>query len=81
MTDREQAIERGQQLGVAESDWRGEIGTDREERVKRAQAYAAWDFDGRNSDGEHLREFGVGQEVTPSLERAIFGRLLKKEKK
>jgi hypothetical protein len=43
-------------------------------------AYAAWDFDGRPAGTAHLEEFRVGVEITPSLERAVFSRLLKKGK-
>lgn len=44
---REQAIEIGARLGADTADKRGEAGELRSDRIARAMAYAAWDFDGR----------------------------------
>ena len=49
---REQAIAWGRRLGEDEANRRGEIGTIRAERVARAEAYAAWDYDGRPAKGQ-----------------------------
>lgn len=49
---REQAIDIGRQLGTDEADRRGDVGADRQERIERAMAYAAWDYDGRPSRGQ-----------------------------
>ena len=80
---REQAVAYGKALGEHEADSRQEIGERKEDRVKRAMAYAAWEWDGKPPSSEAQRkEFGVGEtELTSSLERAMFGRLLSKEKK
>lgn len=59
---REVAVERGWLLGEDEARKRGETGQDREDRVKRAMAYAAWEYDGKPTDGSHMREFGVAQQ-------------------
>lgn len=77
---RAEAVEYGRQLGAHEADRRRETGSDREQRIKRAMAYAAWDYDGKPISSEAQRkEFGVvDSPVTPSLERALF--LPKKEK-
>jgi hypothetical protein len=46
-------------------------------------SYAAWEWDGKPASSEAQRkEFGVGEHAaTSSLERAMFGRLLSKDKK
>lgn len=44
---REEAIEYGARLGADTADQRGEVGEMRAERIERAKAYAAWDYDGR----------------------------------
>lgn len=69
---REAAIEHGRQLGEDGADRRGETGDDREQRAKRAMAYAAWDFDGKPESSQSQREElgAVTLDVTPSLERA-----------
>lgn len=59
---REQAIEQGAKLGANEADRRGETGLEREQRVARARAYAAWEYDGKPTDGSHMREMGVAQQ-------------------
>ena len=71
---RDQAVKYGRQLGEHEANRRRESGTDREQRIKRAMAYAAWDYDGKPLSSEsQRREFGViDSPVTPSLERALF---------
>lgn len=48
---REQAIEHGRLLGEDTARQRGETGEIRQERVERAMAYAAWDYDGRPTSG------------------------------
>ena len=70
---RKDAIERGRQLGEDEAVRRRETGHARDQRIKRAMMYAAWDFDGRPQGygDRYAKEFGVAQPpVTPSLERA-----------
>lgn len=59
---REQAVEAGARLGADEADRRGETDQDRDDRVARAKAYAAWEYDGKPTDGRHMREFGVAQQ-------------------
>lgn len=62
---REAAVEFGRRLGTHEADSRGEIGSNREQRIKRAMAYAAWEFDGKPlSSKEQREEMGV---VSPDL--------------
>jgi hypothetical protein len=46
---REQAIELGRRYGAQAANERGETGAIREERIRRAAAYAAWDYDGRRA--------------------------------
>jgi len=77
---REQAIAYGKALGENEADSRQEVKDAREVRVNRAMAYAAWEYDGKPEGDAHLKEFGVTTEMTGSMERAVFGRLLQKEK-
>lgn len=79
---REQAVMYGQALGESEAERRRETGADKDQRVRRAMAYAAWEFDGRPQGMiEHLREFGVEVKLTASLDREASKRLLRKEKK
>lgn len=88
---RAQAVEHGRALGEQEARSRGETG---EVRVKRAMAYAAWEFDSSAlaADAEPLdfhlyrEEFGLAERaLTPSLERAPLrlqgGSAEKKERK
>jgi len=64
------AIEVGRLAGRLEAESRREEGEIAEDRVKRSMAYAAWDFDGRNDDPGHAKEFGISPtSATPSLER------------
>lgn len=78
---RDEAVKYGQALGESEADLRRETGESRDSRIRRAMAYAAWDYDGRPQGMiEHLREFGVGIQLTGSLDREATKRLLKKEK-
>lgn len=70
---RKDAIERGRLLGEEEAVRRRETGHTRDQRIKRAMMYAAWDYDGRPQGygDRYAKEFGVDQPpVTPSLERA-----------
>lgn len=48
---REQAVAHGMALGRDEADRRGKKGSLRQERIERAAAYAAWDYDGRPVTG------------------------------
>lgn len=69
---REQAIAWGKALGEDEADKRREYGAMRDERIRRAMAYAAWEFDGKPSGGAHLKEFKLTEaDVIGSLERAL----------
>src|SRR3990172_7025778 len=79
---REQAVTYGRALGEDEAMRRRETGEVAEQRIRRAMAYAAWEYDGKPESGAAQRkEFGVAEtSVTASLERAVFGRLLKKGK-
>src|SRR5688572_14283715 len=63
------AIEIGRLAGRLEAESRREDEETTEERVRQAMAYAAWDFDGRSADSNHLVEFGITPKATPSLER------------
>lgn len=76
---RDQAIARGAQLGEDEADRRRETGRDREQRIARASAYAAWEWDGKpSSSAAQRKEFRVAEtELSGSLERADSPRLLK----
>lgn len=56
------AVERGRLLGEQTADQRGETGQDKAQRVARAKAYAAWEYDGKPEGGAHLVEFGVAQQ-------------------
>jgi hypothetical protein len=63
---RDAAILRGRLYGEQTADEKGERGLLREERVRRAMAYAAWEFDGKPSGGAHLREFGLAAGEQPA---------------
>lgn len=66
---RAEAIERGRKLGEDETYRRRE--TDKESRVARAMAYAAWEFDGKPTDGGYKKEFKIaGGPVADSHDRA-----------
>lgn len=80
---RAEAVEIGRRLGAGEAASRGETSDTKEQRIRRAQAYAAWEYDGRPVSSQAQRiEFEVSHsEVAGSLERAPFVRLLRKEKK
>lgn len=79
---REAAVARGRALGEDEANRRNETGEIMQERIRRAMAYAAWEFDGKpESSAAQRREFQVTDSpLTASMDRAIFGRLLKKGK-
>lgn len=68
---REVAIERGRRFGENEADRRGELGREREVRVKRAMAYAAWEYDGKplGVGDRYQKEFGLG--VVGELQGAL----------
>lgn len=75
---RDAAVLMGRLYGELEADRRGETGELRDERVRRAQAYAAWEFDGKPAGGAHLDEFGLRTSVLPTADRS--GPDLKAEK-
>lgn len=60
---RAQAIEQGKMLGLAEAAHRNESKDWADSRIKRAMAYAAWDFDGRpvGKGAEYRKEFGIAE--------------------
>lgn len=70
---REVAIERGRALGEDETRKRGETGQEREIRIKRAMAYAAWEYDGKplGQGDRYQTEFKLGilGELQSSLQR------------
>jgi hypothetical protein len=68
---REQAIAYGRALGEHEASIRRETGAGRESRIRRAMAYAAWEWDGRPAAWPQREEFGVDLELTPSLRREM----------
>lgn len=81
---RRKAVEHGRALGTHEADSRRETESDREQRIARAMAYAAWEFDGKPLSSQAQRkEFGVSEQATRgSLERALSSRIFnKKEEK
>jgi hypothetical protein len=59
---REAAIEHGRQLGEDEANKRNETGEERDNRIKRAMAYAAWEYDGRplGHGDRYQTEFSLG---------------------
>lgn len=64
------AIEIGRKAGIIEAQLRREDDENANNRMRRAMAYAAWDFDGRPEGNAHLLEFNVAPAAaTPSLER------------
>lgn len=76
---RAEAVARGEQAGRAEGVRRGETGKNLEDRVARAKAYAAWEWDGKPAGGAHLHEFGV---ASPQLGvKTLAGGDFKKERK
>lgn len=68
---RNEAIAIGRLIGEREAESRGEEGDLREGRIKRAMAYAAWEFDGYPAgEGERYEtEFGIG--VFSELRHAV----------
>lgn len=69
---RQAAIDAGAALGADEARRRGERDEIAMDRVNRARAHAAWDFDGRplGKGREYQDEFGLKDpDVTPSLAR------------
>jgi hypothetical protein len=61
---REEAIRHGAALGLQTATQKGETGMVLDQRVARAKAYAAWEYDGKPTGGAHLVEFGVVQPKT-----------------
>lgn len=69
---RMEAIELGRKLGLEAAEKYGEEGQDANQRIARAMAYAAWEYDGRPLDhGDRYRiEFGItGTQPYLSAER------------
>jgi hypothetical protein len=61
---RDAAVLLGRLLGEQTARERGDTGRDREQRIARAMAYAAWEYDGKpESSAEQRREFGVKETV------------------
>jgi hypothetical protein len=61
---RDAAVLLGRLLGEQTARERGDTGKDREQRVARAMAYAAWEYDGKPvSSAAQRREFGVTETV------------------
>lgn len=56
---REDAVEFGSKLGVDETYRRREDGEDADQRIRRAIAYAAWEYDGKPEGGAYPAEFGI----------------------
>jgi len=80
---RDEAIAEGRRGAGIEADLRGETGEVREERIHRAEAYAAWEFDGR-PDGEDDRyriEFGLPVRVPMGIDRVAGKANFKEERK
>ena len=79
---RRKAVEHGRALGTHEADSRRETGHDRDQRIRRAMAYAAWEFDGKPQSSKSQREeMGVlDSDVTPSLQRALSQKVVKRER-
>lgn len=70
---RAEAIERGRAIGVDETERRRESGHEAEQRIARASAYAAWEWDGKPQGrwDDYCEEFGVviSSPVIGSFER------------
>ncbi len=61
---RDAAVLLGRLLGEQTARERGDTGKDREQRVARAMAYAAWEYDGKpESSAAQRKEFGVTETV------------------
>jgi hypothetical protein len=52
---------------------KGEVGVARDQRVARAKAYAAWEWDGKPAGGAHLVEFGVAAPGVDDRARVFRG--------
>lgn len=76
---RDAAVLRGRLYGQDTARQRGETGALKDERIARAMAYAAWEYDGKPAGGPHMKEFGVGAHDLNGVVRG--GADLKKEKK
>lgn len=79
---RRQAIEHGRVLGEDEAHRRNEVGEWAASRVKRAMAYAAWEFDGKPlGEGARYRaEFGIPEPMLADP-RVGLGSDFKREKR
>lgn len=76
---RDKAIVLGRALGEHEARARGEVGPNREDRIKRAASYAAWEYDGKpeGRSADYHREFGLRlPDVVSSFDRKPFVRLI-----
>lgn len=78
---REEALALGRRYGEDEATRRGEEGEAREQRVARAVANAAWEFDGKPDDrGDSYRgEFGI-KGMRPGQSVRLLGSDQKQEK-
>jgi hypothetical protein len=70
---RSEAVAHGRALGEDTAVQKGEVGLARDQRVARAQAYAAWEWDGKPTGGAHLVEFGVVSPDVKSHARVFRG--------
>jgi hypothetical protein len=69
---RKAAIEIGRRYGEDEATKRRELGDVRDQRVRRAMAYAAWEFDSKPAGVDYQKEFGIHKhELVESLERPV----------
>lgn len=80
---REHAIELGRRYGEDEAAKRAEEGSDREQRICRAKAYAAWEYDGKPVDCQqkYNKEFAITSHAIPRSVRHIGQDLRPSEKK
>ena len=61
---RDAAVLLGRLLGEQTARERGDTGKDKEQRIARAMAYAAWEYDGKPvSSAKQRKEFGVKETV------------------
>lgn len=74
ISERADAIEVGRRMGAETAAQLRESGDQTQQRIARAKAYAAWEFDGKpDSWAGYVKEFGVRElaPVLPSLERPL----------
>lgn len=80
---RQQAIDYGQQLGEDEARQRNEPPDWAESRVKRAMAYAAWEFDKKpvGKGAEYRKEFGIPEPAVSDPRVSLGSDFLPERKK